>query len=165
MIADTLQANVRAIDQAVRSANDCISVGQTADGAFAEITNLLTRSVSLAEEAGTDTVDANGRAALNDEFAQIQSEIARIACQSNFGGVKIFDPASGVQGNLSAFVGDIFSTSSISVSINSITANETTGVVTALGTDAAGNPAANLSIVDLTDATKAMANLTELKML
>ena len=163
MIADTLQANVRAIDQGVRNANDCISAGQIADGALAEITNLLTRSVSLAEEAGTETIDDNGRAALNNEFAQIQAEIARIATQSNFGGVKIFDPLSGVQGKLSVFVGDIFSTSSISVSINSITANDTTGAVSALGTDAAGNPASNLSHVDLTDQTKAMTNLTEIK--
>ena len=163
MIADTLQANVRAIDQGVRNANDCISAGQIADSALGEITNLLTRSVSLAEEAGTDTIDTNGRAALNNEFAQIQAEIARIACQSNFGGVKFFDPASGVQGKLSVFVGDIFSTSSISVSIHSITANDTTGKVTGLGTDASGNPAANLSAVDLTDKTKAMANLDEIK--
>jgi flagellin len=163
MIADTLQANVRAIDQGVRNANDCISAGQIADSALSEITNLLTRSVSLAEEAGTDTIDTNGRAALNNEFAQIQAEIARIACQSNFGGVKLFDPASGVQGKLSVFVGDIFSTSSISVSIHSITANDTTGLVTGLGTDAAGNPAADLSTVDLTDKTKAMANLDEIK--
>ena len=54
MIADTLRANVRALDQAVRNANDCISIGQIADGALQEITNLLTRSVTLAEQAATE---------------------------------------------------------------------------------------------------------------
>ena len=76
MIADTLRANIRALDQAVRNANDCISVGQIADGALQEITNLLTRSVTLAEEAATETVDSTGRACLNAEFGQIEAEIA-----------------------------------------------------------------------------------------
>lgn len=94
MIADTLRANIRAIDQATRNANDCISVGQIADGALAEISNLLTRSVTLAEEAATETVDDTGRQALNNEFTQIEAEIARIATQTNFGGVKIFTAAA-----------------------------------------------------------------------
>jgi flagellin len=163
MIADTLKANVRVIDQAVRNVNDCISAGQIADSTLSEITNLLTRSVSLAEEAATDTVDDTAREALNNEFAQIQAEIARVACQSNFGGVKILDSASGIRGQLSVFVGDIFSASSISVSVNSITADDATGVVTGLGTDSAGSPAANLSLVDLTNQSAAMANLAEIK--
>lgn len=132
MIADTLRANVKALDQAVRNANDCISVGQIADGSLAEITNLLTRSVALAEEAATETVDSTGRAALNSEFDQIEAEIARIAVQTNFNGVKIFT-TDGLDGGLSVFVGDIFGSSSISVSIATITADDTTGSVTDLG--------------------------------
>ena len=162
MIADTLKANVRAIDQAVRNANDCLSAGQIADSALAEITNLLTRSVSLAEEAGTQTIDANGRIALNNEFAQIQAEIARIATQANFGGVEIFNPTKGLQGKLDVFVGDMFANSSISVTIHSITASATAGTVSGIGT---GVGAANLTLVDLTDITAgaATANLTEIK--
>lgn len=123
MIADTLRANTAALSQAVRNANDCISVGQIADGALAEITNLLTRSVTLAEEAATETVDDNGRASLNAEFTQIEAEIARIAVQTNFNGVKLFTSGAGglIDGKLSVFVGDIFATSSISVTINPIT--------------------------------------------
>jgi flagellin len=163
MIADTLRANIKAIDQAVRNANDCISVGQIADSALSEISNLLTRAVSLAEEAATETVDDNGRAALNNEFGEIEAEIARIACQSNFGGVKIFDSTVGLQGELNVFVGDIFSTSSISVTINTITASDSTGAVTALGTNADGTSAADLSTIDLTDQNNATSALTTIK--
>ena len=139
MIADTLRANIRALDQAVRNANDCISVGQIADGALQEMTNLLTRSVTLAEEAATETVDSTGRACLNAEFGQIEAEIARIAAQTNFNGVKIFT-TDGLNGGLSVFVGDIFGSSSIAVTISTIT---TTGdEVTDLG-------GANLVVVDL----------------
>ncbi len=152
MIADTLRANIRALDQAVRNANDCISVGQIADGALQEITNLLTRSITLAEEAATETVDDNGRASLNAEFSQIEAEIARIAQQTNFNGVKLFTTGAGglVDGKLSVFVGDIFDTSSISVTINSI---ETSGEeVTLIG-------GVNLQDVDLSTQAAAATSL------
>jgi flagellin len=121
MIADTLRANIAALNQAVRNANDCIGVGQIADGALGEITNLLTRSVTLAEQAATETVDDTGRATLNGEFTQIQAEMVRIASQTNFNGVTLFTPGSGLNGALSVFVGDIFGACSIAVTIATIT--------------------------------------------
>ena len=130
MIADSLRANVSALDQSVRNANDCISVGQIADSALQEISNNLMRAVSLAEEAATGTVDSTGRAALNGEWVQLQAEIARIAVQTNFNGVGLFT-TSGINGSLSAFVGDIYSSSSIAVTIHTITTNG--DLVTALG--------------------------------
>ncbi|HSW39684.1 MAG TPA: flagellin [Acidobacteriota bacterium] len=89
-IADSLRANTFALNQAVRNANDGISVAQIADGALQQVTNLLTRSVTLAEQAATDTVDDAGRASLANEFSQIQAEIARIAETINFNGTFIF---------------------------------------------------------------------------
>jgi flagellin len=153
MIADTLRANVRALDQAVRNANDCISVGQIADGALQEISNLLTRSVTLAEEAATETVDTNGRAALNSEFTQIEAEISRIAQQTNFGGVMLFT-TGGLNGSLSVFVGDIFASSSIAVTINTISASGDT--VTSLGGQ-------NLTSIDLTTQNGAVAALAVIR--
>jgi flagellin len=149
MIADTLRANIRALDQAVRNANDCISVGQIADGALSEITNLLTRSITLAEEAATETVDASGRTTLNNEWLQIQAEIGRIAQQTNFNGVKLFT-AAGLNGSLSVFVGDIFDTSSIAVTINMIVSAG--DQVTDLGGQ-------DLTTVDLTTQTGAQTSL------
>jgi flagellin len=141
------------LNQAVRNANDGIGVSQIADGALQEITNLLTRSVTLANEASTETVDSVGRASLNAEFTQIQSEIARIATQTNFNGYGIFT-TSGVNGSLSVFVGDITGSSSISVTIGSITTSGNT--VTSLG-------GANLTSVDLTQQTTAATSLTAIK--
>jgi flagellin len=153
MIADTLRGNLRALDQAVRNANDCISVGQIADGALQEISNLLTRSITLAEEAATETVDSTGRAALNAEFTQIEAEIARIAQQTNFNGVKLFT-ATGLNGSLSVFVGDIFDTSSIAVTINTITSSGDT--VTNIGGQ-------DLTQVDLSTQTGAQQSLAVIR--
>ncbi len=152
-IADSLRANVRAIDQAVRNANDAISVAQIADGALQEITNLLTRAFTLAEEAATETVDDAGRTALHNEFTSIQAEIARIATQTNFNGVGIFT-ASGLDGDLSVFVGDVSVASAITVTISTITTSDNT--VTDLG-------GVDLSEVSLEDAEGAISALATLK--
>jgi flagellin len=152
-IADSLRANVRALDQAVRNANDGISVAQIADGALAEISNLLTRAVTLAEESATETVDSTGRASLNAEFTQIEAEIARIATQTNFNGVGLFT-TTGVNGSLSVFVGDISGASSISVTISSISVTGST--VTSIGGQ-------NLTTVDLSTASGAASALTVIK--
>jgi flagellin len=152
MIADSLRANVRALDQSVRNANDCISVGQIADSALQEITNVLTRAVTLAEEAATGTIDSTGRASLNSEFTQIQAEIARIAAQTNFNGVHLFT-ATGLNGSLNVFVGDIFGSSSISVSINTITTSGDT--VTMIG----GQNLATVSLATQNGATQALSTI------
>jgi len=155
-IADSLNANTLALDQAVRNANDGISVSQIADGALQQITNLLTRGVTLAEEAATGTVDSTGKTALNNELTQIQSEIARIAQQTNYNGTGIFTTgATNINGSLSVYVGDISQVSSISVTISSIGVNGT-NQVTNLG-------GANLSGLDLTTANGPSSALTTLK--
>lgn len=153
MIADTLRANVRALDQSVRNCNDCISVGQIADSALAEMTNILTRTITLAEEAATETVDNVGRQSLNMEWTEIQAEIARIATQTNFNGVQIFT-TTGINGTLSVYVGDIFASSSIAISINTITTSGNT--VTDLGGQ-------NLSTIDLTTQAGAVASMSVIK--
>jgi len=152
-IADSLRANVKALDQAVRNANDGISVSQIADGALAEIGNLLTRAITLAEESATETTDNAGRTSLNAEFTQIQGEISRIAGQTNFNSVGIFTTA-GLNGALSVFVGDTSTASSISVTISTITTSGSN--VTALGGQ-------NLQTVDLTTALGAVTALTTIK--
>jgi flagellin len=160
-IADSLRANTFALSQAVRNANDGIGVAQIADGALQEITNLLTRSVTLTEQAATDTVDSTGRASLNSEFQQIEAEIARIADSTNFNGTKIFGTgADDIDGELAIFVGDINGNSSIAVSIGTITADASTGEVTDLG--GAGTPV-GLSGVNLATSTDAKDSLDDIK--
>jgi flagellin len=152
-IADSLRANTQALNQAVRNANDGISVSQIADGALQEINNLLTRSVTLANESATETVDSTGRASLNAEFTAIQAEIARIATQTNFNGYGVFT-TSGINGSLSVYVGDITGASSIAVTISTITTS--TNTVTSIGGQ-------NLAGVNLTTQDNAATSLTTIK--
>jgi len=119
-IADSLRANVRALDQAVRNAGDGISFLQIADGALQEMTNMLTRAVTLAEQAANQPIDAAGRRALDNEFQEIQAEIARTALQTNFNGTLIFADDRAFGDTLDLFVGDISGPSEIKVRIGYI---------------------------------------------
>ena len=105
-IADSLRANVRALDQAVRNANDGISVAQIADGALQEISNILTRAVTLAEEAATATVDSTGP---RIDQCRVHSDPGRNRAHRHPDQLQrrrhLHD--RGVNGSLSVFVGDI----------------------------------------------------------
>jgi flagellin len=92
-IADSLRADVAALNQAVRNANDGIGMVQVADGALAEISNLLQRAVALAEQAASDTSGADAgteKAAINNEYEQIIQEINRISITVDFNGRVLF---------------------------------------------------------------------------
>jgi flagellin len=162
-IADSLRANTYALNQAVRNANDANSVSQIADGALQEVTNLLTRAVTLAEESATGTIDEAGRESLNNEFNQIQKEIGRIASTVNFNGSSVLldGATNGIDGELNVFVGDTNATSSINVSIGTITV--TNGNVEAFNPTSTADTSTNLSDVNLTDATKADDNMKIIK--
>ena len=156
-IADSLRSNVMALNQAVRNANDGISVAQIADGALNEIGNLLNRAITLSEEAATATVDSTGRVSLNNEFSQIEAEISRIATQTNFNGTLIFSTSATATifgSSYNVFVGDTSGASSIVVTIGQISVNSSE--VTGLGGQ-------NLMAVDLTTAAKAATSLTTIK--
>ena len=93
-IADGLRANVSALTQSARNATDGVGKLQVADGALAQVTNLLNRAVTLATEAGTGTVNDTQRQALNTEFKSIKDELVRIGQKTTFNGDTIFNSSA-----------------------------------------------------------------------
>ena len=89
-IANGLQANISALTQSARNANDGVGALQVADGALAQVTTLLNRAVTLATESATGTVSNAQRTALNAEYSAIQSEIDRIGSNTNYNGSQVF---------------------------------------------------------------------------
>src|SRR3977135_3452793 len=77
-IADGLQANITGLTQSSRNANDGVGQLQVADGALAQVTTLLNRSVTLATESANGTVSNSQRTALDAEFSPIQRKSYRI---------------------------------------------------------------------------------------
>jgi len=98
-IADGLHANITALTQSSRNANDGVGKLQVADGALAQVTTLLNRAVTLATEAATGTVSAAQRTALDAEYTAIKSEVDRIGTNTTYNGTQVFASATATDPN------------------------------------------------------------------
>jgi len=90
-IASRMSAQVSGINQAIRNANDAVSLSQTAEGAMSESGNILRRIRDLAVQSANDTNSGGDRAALQQEVNQLQQELNRIANETEFNGKKLLD--------------------------------------------------------------------------
>ncbi|NHA13376.1 flagellin [Thioalkalivibrio sp. XN279] len=90
-ISERFSTQIRGLNQAVRNANDGISLAQTAEGALAEVSNNLQRIRELAVQSRNATNSASDRAALDAEVQQRLGEIQRVASQTEFNGLKLLD--------------------------------------------------------------------------
>ena len=90
-ISQRFTAQINGSDQAVRNANDGISLAQTAEGALAATTDNLQRIRQLAVQAANATNSASDRAALQTEVGSLKSEIDRVGNSTSFNGVKLLD--------------------------------------------------------------------------
>ena len=90
-ISERFTTQIRGLNQAARNANDGISLSQTAEGALAEIGNNLQRIRELAVQSSNATNSQTDRDALQAEVKQLQSEIQRVATQTEFNGTKLLD--------------------------------------------------------------------------
>ncbi|GAB0058804.1 Flagellin [Candidatus Magnetaquicoccaceae bacterium FCR-1] len=83
-IATRMTAQIRGINQAMRNANDGISMMQVAEGALDETSNALQRIRELSVQAANDTLVGADRLAIQDEINQLLNEIDRIAVHTEF---------------------------------------------------------------------------------
>jgi flagellin len=74
-----MNAQVKSMNQAIRNANDGVSMAQTAEGTLSETTNILTRMRELAMQSATGTISDTQRGSIENEFKQLSSEIDRIS--------------------------------------------------------------------------------------
>ena len=90
-ISSRLTTQVQGLNQAVRNANDGISLAQTAEGALGETTNILQRMRELSIQSANSTNSASDRKALQAEVNELKSEIDRIASNTTFNDVNLLD--------------------------------------------------------------------------
>jgi len=88
-ITDRLTSQIGGLNQAVRNANDAISLTQTAEGALQEVTSSLQRIRTLAVQSQNGINTSADRAALQKEVSAIKTEISRIGTTTQFGGVDL----------------------------------------------------------------------------
>jgi flagellin len=151
-ISMKLTAQVRSLNQAIRNAQDGISVVQTAEGGMNEIHNILTRMRELAQQASTGTLATSDRTALNNEFADLKSEITRISDTTEFNGLSLLDGTLSANG-VSLQVG-INNTANDRITVSGGTFNDIDASSIGLTTtnvssiDTAANAQSMLTIVD-----------------
>ncbi len=88
-ISDRLTTQIEGLNQAVRNANDAISLTQTAEGALGEVTTSLQRIRTLAIQSQNGINSSADRTALQKEVTALKNEISRIASDSQFANLDI----------------------------------------------------------------------------
>jgi len=94
-ISSRMTTQINGLTQAVRNANDGISLAQTTESALQEVTNNLQRIRELAVQSANATNSDSDRAALDQEVQQRLAEVNRIATQTSFNGRKVLDGSFG----------------------------------------------------------------------
>jgi len=94
-ISNRLTSQVRGLNQAIRNANDGISMIQTAEGALDETTNILQRMRELAIQSANGIYSDANRSTLDAEVQQLIKELDRIATTTTFNGLNILDGSLG----------------------------------------------------------------------
>jgi flagellin len=90
-ISKRMGSQIQGLSKAAENANNAISLVQTAEGAMSETTNNLQRIRELAVQSANSTNSSSDRLALQDEVKQLQSEIDRIAINTEFNGQRVLD--------------------------------------------------------------------------
>lgn len=140
-IASKMTSQIRGLNQAVRNANDGISMMQTAEGALTEVTNMFQRMRELALQTANGTNTTSDKAALQAEFSELQTEISRIANNTEWNGMQILAASANYAFQIGAnssqtvtvtFKGLVDSSTSMSAVTSAVASTITAGAATAV---------------------------------
>ena len=159
-ISSKMTSQINGLNQAVRNANDAISMIQVAEGAMKGITDMMQRMRELAVQSISDSNTNDDRSALDSEFDDLKAEVLRIANNTQWNGTNLLDGDIGTSGTVTFQIGanagqtiDVvftdMGTSSSEVALGALVdADETAGTsdvaLAALGVDSATNAKAAL---------------------
>ncbi|HCP48111.1 MAG TPA: flagellin FliC [Deltaproteobacteria bacterium] len=127
-VSERMRAQIRSLRQAMRNCNDGISVIQTAESSLGEIADNLMRMRQLAVQAASGVLQATERGFLATEFANLQSEIDRIANVAEFSGLQL---SNGTVASLTVQVGINNTVANDQITLNLQNATTTALAVTA----------------------------------
>ena len=109
-ISERMNAQVRGLGMAIKNASDGLSMAQTADGAYGEVTSMLQRMRELAVQAATGSMSPLDRQSLQLEVNELKIEIENVATKTHFNGINLLDgTARNVNLQIGANEGDLMS--------------------------------------------------------
>ena len=105
-MANTMTAQIKGLNMAVKNANDAIAMIQTADGAAIEIGDMLQRMRELAVQAANGTLDGStDQDQLDLEYQQLITEIGRVGDNTQWNGSNLIDDSAGSSGTVTYQIG------------------------------------------------------------
>jgi flagellin len=150
-ISAKLTSQILGLGQAIRNANNAISMIQTADGATKEIANMLQRMRVISVQYANGTVTSADQANINLEFKELATEIERIANNTQWNSMNILDGSINTDGDVSFQIG---ANANQTISVNFADFNLAAGALTySDGVRAGGVYGANLSGMVATSAS------------
>jgi flagellin len=147
-ISSKMTSQINGLNQAVRNANDAISMIQVAEGAMKEVTNMFQRMRELAVQAISDSNTTSDRTALNNEYKQLSAEVQRVAENTQWNGTNILDGAR----TQTTFQIGANASQTIAVNFGDLGTNNTIGATLAGGTaesSSTDGPTATFAIDDV----------------
>ena len=160
-ISTKMTSQINGLNQAIRNANDGISMLQTTEGATEAITNMLQRMRELSIQSMNGTYSTSDRGSLQTEYTQLYSEIQRVAKTTQWNGFNVLDGTAGNKGTVLYKVGSQDSSGTIiSAQLRSFDpASMISGVTLVSGmASLASSPSSALSTVSA--ATTALTNIS-----
>ncbi len=152
-IGTQLQANVAVLTQDQTNVSQGTSILQSADGALAQISNVLQRMLALATESASGQVTDTQRSQdINTEYTQLKSEITSIVSSTTYAGQSLLS-GSFLQ-NVKFLVGTT-SANTLAVTVNAITTN------TLLGTASSGVATATNALTAIAGINSALGTITQ----
>ena len=145
-VSSRMNADNVSLRQAMRNANDGVSLVQTAEGTLGEITNILTRMRELSIQSSNGTYSASDRQLIDKEFVLMKNEIRRIASNSTFNGISLL---AGKTGSLTLQIGiDNLNTDQISIQMSAISASAGALAITSLSVSTNAGALAAIASID-----------------
>lgn len=145
-ISSTLTSQVRSLNQAVRNANDGLSMLTTAEGALEESNDLLQRMRELAVQSSNGTLSSSQRSALSTEFESLRGQLDQIADGVDFNGIALLNGTS----TITLQVGPDTTASTNQITFGTVDVNA--AALTMASADAsigtAGNANTSLDVID-----------------
>jgi len=142
-VATKMTSQIMGTDQAVRNANDGISMAQTIDGAAEEMSSMMQRQRELAVQSLNGTYTSANRTAMDAEFNALSAELTRIATTTKFNGVQVMSAATAT--NVQVGWED---NAADSIALTTIAGAAIASAVTAVGVDSSANAAGAITVLN-----------------
>jgi len=119
-VSEAMKANIRSYTVAERNAGDGVSMAQTAEGALAQVHDVLGRMRELAEQSANGSLDDTARGYLDKEYQQLGSEITRIQAATTFNGVSLIGAGTTAATSFQVGLNNVAATDRIDVTFDNL---------------------------------------------